>query len=43
MMRNTNLEVCIQHAFVKVRNGLWMNNLRYDRFKIRTTNNIDTC
>jgi hypothetical protein len=42
MMRNNNLEVRIQHAFMKVRNGLWMNNLRYEWFKIRTTNNIDT-
>jgi hypothetical protein len=42
MMRNNNLEVRVQHAFMKVRNGLWMNNLRYDWFKIRTTNNIDT-
>lgn len=42
MMRNNNLEVRIQHAFMKVRNGLWMNQLRYDWFKIRTTNNIDT-
>jgi len=42
MMKNTNLEVRIQHAFMKVRNGLWMNQLHYDWFKIRTTNNIDT-
>lgn len=42
IMRNNNLEVRIQHAFMKVRNGLWMNNLRYEWFKIRTTNNIDT-
>jgi len=33
--------VRIQHSFSKVRNGLQMNNLRYDWFKIRTTNNID--
>jgi len=39
--RNNNLTVRIQHAFMKVRNGLTMNNLRYDWFKIRTTNNID--
>ena len=42
MMRNNNLEVRIQHAFMRVRNGLCINNLRYDWFKIRTTNNIDT-
>lgn len=42
MMKNNNLEVRIQHALMKVRNGLSMNQLRYDWFKIRTTNNIDT-
>jgi hypothetical protein len=42
MMKNNNLEVRIQHAFMKVRNGLCVNNLYYDWFKIRTTNNIDT-
>jgi hypothetical protein len=31
MMKNTNLETRIQHAFIC-----------YDWFKIRTTNNIDT-
>jgi hypothetical protein len=41
VMKNNNLEVRIQHSFMKVRNGLQMNNLRYDWFKIRTTNNID--
>jgi hypothetical protein len=40
-MKNNNLTVRIQHAFMKVRNGLQVNNLRYDWFKIRTTNNID--
>ena len=42
MMKNNNLEVRIQHAFMKVRNGLMMNNLRYEWFKVRTTNGIDT-
>ncbi len=42
MTRNTNLEVRIQHAFMKVRNGLMQNGLRYDWFKVRTTNGIDT-
>lgn len=42
MMKNNQLEVRIQHAFMKVRNGLQMNNLRYEWFKIRTTNGIDT-
>jgi hypothetical protein len=40
-VKNNNLSVRIQHAFMKVRNGLQTNNLRYDWFKIRTTNNID--
>jgi hypothetical protein len=42
MAKNTNLEVRIQHAFMKVRNGLMQNGLRYDWFKVRTTNGIDT-
>lgn len=41
MARNSNLMVRIQHSFSKVRNGLQQDNLRYDWFKIRTTNNID--
>lgn len=41
MAQNNNLTVRIQHSFSKVRNGLQMNNLHYDWFKIRTTNNID--
>src|SRR5579863_1415963 len=41
MMKNSNLEVRIQHSFMKVRNGLQVNNLHYIWFKIRTTNNID--
>jgi hypothetical protein len=40
--KNTNLEVRIQHAFMKVRNGLMQNSLRYEWFKVRTTNGIDT-
>jgi hypothetical protein len=39
--KNNNLTVRIQHVFMKVRNGLQMSNLRYDWFRIRTTNNID--
>jgi hypothetical protein len=39
--KNTALETRIQHAFSKVRIGLIKNNLRYDWFKIRTTNGID--
>lgn len=41
MTKNNQLEVRIQHAFMKVRNGLNVNNLHYDWFKIRTTNGID--
>lgn len=41
MAQNSNLMVRIQHSFSKVRNGLQQNNLHYDWFKIRTTNNID--
>lgn len=41
IMKNNQLEVRIQHAFMKVRNGLAINNLRYEWFKIRTTNGID--
>jgi len=40
--KNGNLEVRIQHAFMKVRNGLMMSNLHYAWFKVRTTNGIDT-
>ena len=40
--KNNELEVRIQHAFMKVRNGLSMNNIRYDWFKVRTTNGIDS-
>lgn len=39
--RNASLEVRIQHAFMKVRGKLMQQNLRYDWFKIRTTNGID--
>lgn len=41
MAQNSNLMVRIQHSFSKVRIGLQQNNLHYDWFKIRTTNNID--
>ena len=41
MTKNTSLETRIQHAFMKLRTGLTQNNLRYDWFKIRTTNGID--
>jgi hypothetical protein len=38
---NNNTVVRIQHSFMKIRNGLQQNGLRYDWFKIRTSNNID--
>jgi len=41
MAKNNALIVRVQHSFMKVRNGLQMNGLHYDWFKIRTTNNID--
>jgi hypothetical protein len=41
LAKNNNLTVRIQHSFMKIRNGLQMQNLRYPWFKIRTTNNID--
>jgi hypothetical protein len=41
MTKNSNLEVRIQHAFLKIRNGLMKSGLRYDWFRVRTTNGID--
>jgi hypothetical protein len=41
LSRNLALEVRIQHVFMKVRGGIMRYNLRYDWFKIRTTNGID--
>jgi len=41
-MKNNELEVRIQHVFMKVKNGLATNNLHYDWFKVRTTNGIDS-
>ncbi len=38
---NNNLVVRIQHSFMKIRGGLMQSGLRYEWFKIRTTNNID--
>jgi hypothetical protein len=42
LKRNTELEVRVQHVFMKVRMGIGRYNLRYQWFKIRTTNGIDT-
>jgi len=38
---NFNVESRIQRAFMRIRNALMMNNLRYDWFKVRTTNGVD--
>lgn len=42
LRKNMALETRIQHVFVKVRGGISRYNLRYEWFKIRTTNGIDT-
>jgi hypothetical protein len=42
MRNNMAMEVRIQHVFMKVRNGMLRYNLRYEWFKIRTANGIDT-
>jgi Mg-chelatase subunit ChlI len=42
IQNNVAMEVRIQHVFMKVRNGMLRYNLRYEWFKIRTTNGIDT-
>jgi len=39
--KNLNVESRIQQAFMRIRNGLMMHNLRYDWFKVRTTNGVD--
>lgn len=41
MAKNFNIESRIQQAFMRVRNALMMSNLRYDWFKVRTTNGVD--
>jgi len=42
LSKNAALEVRIQHVFMRVRSGIGRYGLRYDWFKIRTTNGIDT-
>jgi len=39
--KNFNVESRIQQAFMRIRNALMMKNLRYDWFKVRTTNGVD--
>jgi hypothetical protein len=39
---NVIMEMRIQHVFMKVRSGITRYNLRYEWFKIRTANGIDT-
>jgi hypothetical protein len=41
IINNVALEVRIQHVFLKVRTGIMRYNLRYEWFKVRTTNGID--
>ena len=41
MATNLNLESRIQQAFMRIRNALFVNNLRYEWFKVRTTNGVD--
>jgi hypothetical protein len=41
MSGNSARVVRIQHAFMKIRGDIMRCNLRYDWFKIRTTNGID--
>jgi hypothetical protein len=40
--KNIVMEMRIQHVFMKVRSGITRYNLRYEWFKIRTANGIDT-
>jgi len=39
--KNLNVESRIQQAFMRIRNALIAKNLRYDWFKVRTTNGVD--
>lgn len=39
--KNFNVESRIQQAFMRIRNALMMSNLRYEWFKVRTTNGVD--
>lgn len=41
MAEDLNVESRIQQAFMRVRNALSVNNLRYEWFKVRTTNGVD--
>lgn len=36
--KNENVIVCIQQGFMKIRRGMYQNGLRYDWFKVRTSN-----
>lgn len=39
--KNLNVESRIQQSFMRIRNALMTKNLRYDWFKVRTTNGVD--
>jgi len=41
MADDLNIESRIPQAFMRIRNALCVNNLRYDWFKVRTTNGVD--
>lgn len=41
MAKNLNVESRIQQAIMRKRNALMMNNLRYDWFKVLSTNGVD--
>lgn len=41
MASDFNLESRIRQAFMRIRNALFGNNLRYDWFKVRTTKGVD--
>ena len=41
MQGDLNTESRIQQAFMRIRNALCVNNMRYEWFKVRTTNGVD--
>ena len=41
IQKNFNVESRIQQALMRIRNALMRSNLRYDWFKVRTTNGVD--
>jgi len=41
MAGDLNVESRVQQAFMRIRNALFVHNLRYEWFKVRTTNGVD--